>query len=93
MALLRAGGITGWRRGQRLALRGQWPVAGGQSPVIGDQLPMPGGHANGRGLEHPATTDRSCGQGPDTGHRSLATGTVKPDFVFRKARLVGACDR
>lgn len=83
VAALRTDGITGGGGGSG------WRCAdSGRLPVTGGRLPMPGGHANGRGLKHPATTDRSCGQGPDTGHRSLATGTVRPDFVFRTERLV-----
>ncbi len=89
VVLLRAAGITGWRRGCRLRLRGQSPVTSGRLPVIGDQWAVVGGRAEGRGLKHRATVDRRREESPTTGHRLPVTGiTVKPDFVFRKARLV-----
>ncbi len=93
VALLRAAGIRGWRRGCRLRLRGQ-------TTVTSDQLPVAGGHEDGRGLKftrlrrrqrrpgHRAMADGSCHHRLTTVHRLPSTVIVRPDFVFRKERLV-----
>ena len=119
VALLRAAGITGWRRGQRLPLRGQATDDGRQRTedrgritdyrgrTAGDGGPRTGdgrgeGQTAGRRLKRRATVGHPCssaksvvgacrpssavGHPPSSiRHRPLL---VRPDFVFRKQRLV-----
>ena len=128
VALLRAAGIGGWRRGQRLELpsqneEGRVRNATGSRKVsprsaqsarssgrVGARglnrratvghpcssvLPSgrmvsgsPGEAKGGRGLKRRATTDWDRGYRPATVHRLPSTDSVRPDFVFRKQRLV-----
>ena len=102
VALLRAGGITGWRRGCRLQLRGQKTDDGRQrTEVAGDRWQAAKG---GGGKDSP----RSARRQDHRGHAGSTAATsvssvvqirrptsvigrplaVRPDFVFRRARLV-----
>jgi len=63
--LLRANGITGWRRHFQIRGRAVLP----------------------RGQKNQAAQQRRPTKNQRTGRRSVPTFRVKPDFVFRKARL------
>ena len=123
VALLRAAGIRGWRRGVRLPLPrqneegrvqkaddgGRTTEGGGRTKEDGRRLKRratvghpcssvlpsgrmvsgsPGEAKGGRGLKRRATTDWDRGYRPATVHRLPSTDSVRPDFVFRKQRLV-----
>jgi DNA mismatch endonuclease (patch repair protein) len=89
VALLRAGGITGWRRGCRLRLRGQRADGGRRRTDRSVK-----GQTAGRGLKRRATVGHPCSSAKSvvgTCRPSSAVShplTVKPDFVFRSERLV-----
>jgi DNA mismatch endonuclease (patch repair protein) len=96
VALLRAAGIGGWRRGQRLPLprqneEGRVQSAAGSrkgSPQRTRSARSSGGAGKECGLKRRATTDWDRGYRPATVHRLPSTDSVRPDFVFRKERLV-----
>ncbi|HLP01624.1 MAG TPA: hypothetical protein VK163_06335 [Opitutaceae bacterium] len=89
VALLRATGITGWRRGCSLRLRGQAADSGGRRMEFRRQLADAG---DGRLRADRCSREQRHSGLAAPGSPRAATArkplTVKPDFVFRKERLV-----
>jgi DNA mismatch endonuclease (patch repair protein) len=91
VAVLRAAGITGWRRGCRLRLRGRRTDDGEQTTVgRGQQTDDEAGRRVTNGVGSAADV-RGRKRRDTAGRPSSAVGrplAVRPDFVFRKERLV-----